>query len=76
MWKKSRKGLSDGLIKETFKYGGNSLIIQGCITQNGLGYATRIDGRMDGDLYLTILKKELQQSLEFYDLDPSDIIFQ
>ena len=31
---------------------------------------------MDGDLYLTILKEELQQSLEFYDLDPSDIIFQ
>ena len=31
---------------------------------------------MDGDLYLTILKKELQQSLEFYDLDPSNIIFQ
>ena len=31
---------------------------------------------MDGDLYLTILKEELQQSLEFYDLDPSNIIFQ
>ena len=31
---------------------------------------------MDSDLYLTILKEELQQSLEFYGLDLSDIIFQ
>ena len=48
----------------------------GCITWDGPGYATRIDERMDGDLYLTILKEELQQSLEFYDLNPSNIIFQ
>ena len=31
---------------------------------------------MDGDLYLTILKEKLQQSLKFYSLDSSDIIFQ
>ena len=47
----------------------------GCITWDGPEYATRIDERMDGDFYLTILKKELQQSLEFYSLDLSNIIF-
>ena len=47
-----------------------------CITWDEPGYATRIDGRMDGDLYLTILKEELQQSLEFYSLDLFNIIFQ
>jgi hypothetical protein len=31
---------------------------------------------MDGDLCLQILKDELQDSLEFYDLNPSDVIFQ
>ena len=76
MWKKAGEGLSDRLVEGTLKYGGGSLMMWGCITWDGPGYATRIDGRMDGDLYLTILKEELQQSLEFYDLDPSDIIFQ
>jgi len=48
----------------------------GCMTWEGVGYAAKIDGRMDGDLYLQILKDELQNSLEFYDLNPSDVIFQ
>ena len=48
----------------------------GCMTWKGVGFATKIDGRMDGDLYLQILKDELQQTLEHYDLNPPDIIFQ
>ena len=31
---------------------------------------------MDGDLYLQILKDELLNSLQYYGLNPSDIIFQ
>ena len=31
----------------------------GCMTWNGVGFASKIDGRMDGDLYLQILKDEL-----------------
>ena len=45
------------------------------MTWQGVGYATKIDGRMDGDLYLQILKDELLNSLQFYHLDPPDIIF-
>ena len=47
----------------------------GCMTLEGVGFASKIDGRMDGDLYLQILKDELQQTLEYYSLDPPDIIF-
>ena len=46
------------------------------MTWEGVGYAAKIDGRMDGDLYLQILKDELQQTLEHYGLIPSNIIFQ
>jgi transposase len=42
----------------------------------GVGYAVKIDGRMDGDLYLQILKDELQNSLQYHGLNPLDIIFQ
>ena len=34
------------------------------------------DGRMDGHLYLQILKDELQNTLEYYDLNSPNIIFQ
>jgi hypothetical protein len=75
-WKKAGEGLSDRLVEGTVKFGGGSLMLWGCMTWNGVGYATKIDGRMDGDLYLQIWKDELQDSLEFYDLNPSDVIFQ
>ena len=51
-------------------------MVWGCMTWEGVGYAAKIDGRMDGDLYLQILKDELLNSLQYYDLNPSDIIFQ
>src|ERR1700729_1655443 len=36
----------------------------------------RIDGKMDGDLYVQILDKELQESIKFYNKTKDDIIFQ
>jgi len=75
-WKRAGEGLSDRLVQGTVKFGGGSVMVWGCMTWEGVGYAAKIDGRMDGDLYLQILKDELQNSLEFYGLNPSDVIFQ
>ena len=50
--------------------------MQGYMTWEGVGFASKIDGRIDGGLYLQILKDELQQTLEYYGLNPPDIIFQ
>ena len=36
----------------------------------------RIDGRMDGDLFIQILGDELQESLAHYRKSPEDIIYQ
>ena len=44
----------------------------GCMTWEG----SKIDGRMDGDLDLQILKDELQKTMEYYGFNPPDIIFQ
>ena len=41
-----------------------------------MGYATRIDGKMDGELYTQILGDELMQMLEYYGYDGENIIFQ
>ena len=51
-------------------------MIQGCMAQKGVGYAAKIDGRMDSDLYLQILKNNLLNTLENHGLNPADIILQ
>ena len=70
MWKKAGEGLSDRLVEGTLKFGGGSLMIWGCMLWKGLGYACRMDGRMDGDFYIKILEGDLQSRLAFYEKTP------
>ena len=51
-------------------------MVWGCFMWDGPGYAVKIDGRMDGDHYILVLKVDLTASLDFYGLTPTDIIFQ
>jgi hypothetical protein len=50
-------------------------MIWGCVTWKRVGYVTKIDGRMDSDLYLQILKDKLLNTLQYYSLNPFNIIF-
>ncbi|GJP34537.1 hypothetical protein CLOM_g18972 [Closterium sp. NIES-68] len=63
-------------IKQTVKHGGGCLMIWGCMTYEGASFMCKIDGRMDGPLYLNILQDELKNTIDFYELSPSDVIFQ
>src|SRR6266850_2309912 len=54
-WKKAGEGLSDRLVSGTVKFGGGSVMVWGCMTWEGPGLVCKIDGRMDGDLYLTTM---------------------
>lgn len=76
VWKKTGEALNDRLVNGTVKFGGGNLMIWGCMFWEGPGYATKIDGRMDADLYVSILKDELQESLKYYKKKAGDIIFQ
>ena len=58
--------LSDRLVQGTVKFGGGSLMIWGYMSWEGSGYTTKIDGRMDADLFVSILDDELQQSIRYY----------
>ena len=40
-----------------------------------MGYACRIEGKMDAELYCAILEEEFQSSLTFWGQSPADIIF-
>ena len=75
-WKKKGESLSDRLVSPTVKFGGGSLMMWGCMSWEGVGYATRIEGRMDADLYVSILEDELQQSIKYFKKRRQDLIFQ
>jgi hypothetical protein len=76
VWKKPGEGLSDRLVEGTLKFGGGSLMVWGCMLWEGVGFACKIDGKMDATLYTKILQDELQESIAFYGKDSSNIIFQ
>ena len=48
----------------------------GCISWDGVGYAAKIDGRMDSDLYCSILEDELLESIKYSKKKHKDIFFQ
>jgi transposase len=76
VWKKAGEGLSDRLVGGTLKFGGGSLMVWGCMLWDGVGYACKIDGKMDGDLYIKILEEDLQESISYYGKSIGDVIFQ
>ena len=48
----------------------------GCMTARGVGFMYMIEGRIIKEGYLEILQDELQQTLEYYDMDRAVTIFQ
>ena len=57
------------------KFDGGNLMLWHSMGWDKMAYETKMDGWMDGDLYMAILKDELKQTLEFYDKLIDDIIF-
>ena len=51
-------------------------MVWGCMLWDGVGYACKIDGKMDGDLYIKILEEDLQESISYYGKSTGDVIFQ
>jgi transposase len=76
VWKKEGEGLSERLVEGTIKHGGGSLMMWGCMLWEGPGFACKIDGRMDGELYVKIMQDELKESLAYYNKQPEQVIFQ
>jgi hypothetical protein len=76
VWKRPGEGLSDRTVNPTLKFGGGLIMVWGCMLWDGPGFACKIDGTLDAELYVAILKDELLQSLVYYGKDVDDVIFQ
>jgi len=75
-WKKLGEPLKNAHVKPTVKFGGGSVFVWGCFTSHGVGYLCKIDGGLDAELYRRILDEDLMETLRYYELNVSDIVFQ
>ena len=54
-------------IQQTVKFGGGSVMVWGCISCEGTGLITKVEGRMNGKDYIRLLPRHLlpyMQSME------------
>jgi transposase len=75
-WTNNPGQISPASVKSTLKYGGGSIMLWSCMTWQGMGHSCKIDGNMDGELYCQIMKGELMDTMQYYQLDTTDVIFQ
>jgi hypothetical protein len=76
-WKYRNNPIKDFYLETTVKYGGGSLIIWGYMTYYGVGYICQVyDGTMKSEDYIYILDNSLKDTMDYYNLDKSNIIFQ
>ena len=75
-WIRDNAELTERHIKPTVKHGGGSVMVWACITPKGPGFLCKIDGNMDQTLYKEIIDGELQQTIDWYQLDEARTIFQ
>ncbi|KAG0732981.1 hypothetical protein G6F16_013532 [Rhizopus arrhizus] len=68
--------LKDFQVQHIIKHGGGSLILWGCLMWYGVGYLSNIKGNINSDFYVGILEDELMKTIDWYDLQKEDIIFQ
>ena len=73
-WKRPGEQLNKQLVKPTLKHEGGFLMMWGCMSWDGVGYAAKIDGRMDSDLYCSILEDKLLRSIKYFKKKHKDIL--
>lgn len=69
-------GLDPHNSKKRVQGGGGSVFVWGCITRKGVGQIRCIQGKMNADVYQSILKDALVRTIHDYGLNPSRLLFQ
>jgi transposase len=75
-WKKSNEPIYERHIKPTLKFGGGNIMVWGCFCFQGIGNLCRINEKMDSELYCQVLEEDFLGTLEWYNINKNNIIFQ
>lgn len=75
-WKKTGEPLLEREIIGTKKFGGGNIMVWGCMGWSGVGKMVYVEGKMDAEQYCSILDDGLLGTLEKFELETEDIIFQ
>jgi transposase len=75
-WVRDVEAREPRTVQQTVKHGRGSIMIWGCMTAHGVGFMCKIDGKMNKEDYLEILKDDLQQTFDYYELDRETHYFQ
>lgn len=76
-WTRPGDPLQPHHLDITVKHGGGSLMLWGCITSEGPGYACQVyDGNMDSATYQHILGTTYMESLAYYGMHKSTVYLQ
>ena len=76
MWKKAGEGLVEREVQGTVKFGGGNIMVWRCISWEGVGRLAEVEGRMDAQQYVDILKDNLLPTMEESNIPLEDLIFQ
>ncbi|KAL1497932.1 hypothetical protein ABEB36_008812 [Hypothenemus hampei] len=75
VWRKPNEALKQHL-RATVKHGGGSVMVWGCMTAKGPGFLHFIDGIMDQNMYLEILKGNVKQSAQKLEIEETFYFYQ
>jgi transposase len=75
-WIRDCENLQAHHVKQVVKHGGGNIKIWGCMTYYGAGFMCKINQNLTKELYLEILNDELLNTIDYYDLNLNNIIFQ
>jgi transposase len=75
-WRRQGEEFDERYTKKVVKHGGGHVMVWGCITAEGLGRISRIDGNMDATLYVEILNDDFLGTLSDLAINKTSIYFQ
>ena len=76
VWSKSNTAHHPEHTIPTVKHGGGSIMVWACFSSAGTGKMVKIDGKMDGAKYRTILEENLLESAKDWDLSSNRTMIQ
>lgn len=76
VWRKANEELQECNLRATVKHGGGSVMVWGCMSAAGPGNLKIIDGIMNQNKYLDILKENLKPSVQKLGIEDRFIFYQ